>query len=196
MNNFWLPSVIYGLCGAVSMSFCHLIGVERNASVIVKASMNSFKALPASDPRVALNESSRTLNGWEVKQINVAEDIVRNRQPGWDWLPFMGYRFDLRETMQKAHISLLPHKQSGLPATLVVDKEHGCLLIDYERATRESADQARALLDTFRERAASRYNYLGTYVVNVGNKRDVSVDYTAGGKAADYCPKAAAPTAP
>lgn len=174
---------VVAFCYAVAVFISSLGGASQtweNAVPLDKLNQQAFKNLSMNDTRRNLGDPSRGIV-WKDRSSNMARDIIGNRQPVLDWLPFSGYRADLGSVMENAKIAVVPHVTAGQPATLVVDEDHGCLLVDYEKTDGENVDQARILLDAFKENAHGRYDYLGIYTVDADSGNTVT--YKAAGKA-------------
>lgn len=188
-NSEMIAEGVFCLCVLYATASCLSTGVNAlelisKAEDMAMRNMASFTAM--TDDRRELNHSSRSRT-WKSRQFAISQAILANGKLGWDWIPFAGYRYDLRMTMKKANIALVPHANPGQPATLVVDKGHGCLLVDAERDDEALADNARVLLDAFKRQSGQAYDYLGRYVLN--DAAEEKVEFSAGGNAVEYCPK-------
>lgn len=138
-----------------------------------------------------LNDKARG-NAWTESMKNIAYDI-RSDGMGWNWKIFNegnGGRA-LIQTADNANVALIPHEKTGIPATLTVDNDHGCLQVDFSRTDDENKDLARALLKTFGENR--QYDVYGTYTAGSDGKVSFA-PFEKGQSASSVCP--AAPKTP
>lgn len=101
----------------------------------------------------------------KTRQSLIGREIADNCQPYWDWVPFMGYRFDLRKTLARANIAVLPAVETGRPLSLAVGPAHGCLMVDWAKSDQQNADEAWVLLDAFNARSERAADFYGTYTM-------------------------------
>ena len=181
-----VAAVVYALASVFSTLVVGLNSTTESGTLneLIKRNAKAFEALPKEDTRRQLDEPQRGQR-WSERQKTITVEIVDNRQPFWDFLPFMGYRFDLRDAMNRANIAVLPDTEVGKPPSLHVGQTHGCLMVDWAKAAQASADDARVLLDAFKDRADKAFDYQGTYVLG----QDGKVAYTPAAKGAELpCP--------
>lgn len=123
----------------------------------------AFANLPADDARRILNAPNR-METWNKRHAETSRQIYINRQPLLDWIPLMGYRPDLRATINRINIAQLPQVE-GEGIALEIGDNHGCLLTPWEKTARANADDARILLDAFNARSHQARELRGTYTL-------------------------------
>lgn len=183
----WPTALIYICISAAATAEVH--GVFKMASAPLQtrstAVFNQMAGLQY------LNDKARG-NAWTESMKNIAYDI-RSDGMGWNWKIFNegnGGRA-LMQTADNANVALIPHEKTGIPATLTVDNDHGCLQVDFSRTDDENKDLARALLKTFGENR--QYDVYGTYTAGSDGKVSFA-PFEKGQSASSVCP--AAPKTP
>lgn len=175
-------TIVYGALTVVWTSTGQSI-LNKEEKIASDRNMASFNTL--ADARKTLNDPSRS-TPWGKHQAQISRAIFSNHKTGWEFTPLLGYRYDLSPIMAKANIAIVPHKEAGEPTTLIVDKSHGCLMVGVDKDKDQAADEARVLLDAFKNNGSKGYLHLGTYTY--ADKG--SVKYAGNeGVAAEHCPK-------
>jgi len=154
-------AILYAVASVFSVVLPGLTAMEQPAAENAR-NMGAFNALALDDPRRSYNDPARAVR-WESRQKEIGRQITNNRQPYWDWIPFTGYRFDLRDSLNRANIAVLPDAETRRPVSLIVGSAHGCLMVDWAKTDRQNADEARIVLEGFNARSKNATDFYGVY---------------------------------
>ncbi|WP_435640546.1 hypothetical protein [Micavibrio aeruginosavorus] len=185
----WLlaGTVVWGALSTLST----VMGKEIADNVVTPMVARNANVFNQMADTQGLNDRGRART-WTERQATITREIGMNGSGGFDWIPFFGknYVFGLLTMANKNQIALVPGQQ-GQDTTLIIDKSHGCLLVDFTKGNAELANEARRVLSLFTQASATQYDYHGRYkIVDDRSERHTTPLGLASGsaRAADYCP--------
>lgn len=154
---------------------------DRNRDVFNKMSLSRFAT---SQSREAWNEKQQDLV-YKIRTNNYSSTINWKLKMDGEGGKEMIYAADIE------NVALVPASETGRPATLVHDRDNGCLAVDDTLSNEKIVNDARALLGELDRRRQTggkdREEKYGTYAVNADGKVEFS-PLKPGQRAWDVCP--------